>query len=79
MKCIICHSVDIEQKTVNEQIWVGEDLALIPVKVLVCANCGERYYDRRVMRQLEEAEQALRDKRLHVETSGRVLRVMAEA
>jgi YgiT-type zinc finger domain-containing protein len=77
MKCLICHSPSIEQKTVNEQIWVGEDLALIPVEVLLCTNCGERYYGRRAMRQLEEAEQALKDQRLPVETAGRVLRVMA--
>jgi hypothetical protein len=30
------------------------------------------------MRQLEEAEKALKDKRLRVETTGRVLRVVTE-
>jgi len=75
MKCVICSSPDIELKNANEQIWVGDDVALIPLKVLVCANCGERYYDRRAMHQLEEAEQALKERRLQVETAGRVLRV----
>jgi YgiT-type zinc finger domain-containing protein len=78
MKCIICSSPDVEQKNVNEEIWVGEDVALIPLRVLVCNNCGERYYDRKAMRQLEEAEKALKDKRLRVETTGRVLRVVTE-
>jgi YgiT-type zinc finger domain-containing protein len=78
MKCIICSSPDVEQKNFNEEIWVGEDVALIPLSVLVCNNCGERYYDRKAMRQLEEAEKALKDKRLRVETTGRVLRVVTE-
>jgi YgiT-type zinc finger domain-containing protein len=43
MKCVICYSPNIEQKTVNEEIWVGDDVALIPLNVLVCNNCGERY------------------------------------
>ncbi len=76
MKCVICYSPDIEYKTVNEEIWVNDDVALIPLSVLVCNNCGERYYDRKAMRQLEEAEKALKDKRLRVETAGRVLRVV---
>ena len=78
MKCVICYSPNIEQKIVNEEIWVGDDVALIPLNVLVCNNCGERYYDRKAMRQLEEAEKALKDKRLQVETTGRVLRVVTE-
>lgn len=78
MKCVICYSSDIEQKTVNEEIWVGEDVALIPLNVLVCNTCGERYYDRAAMRKLEEAEKALKDKRWRVETTGRVLRVVAK-
>jgi len=60
MKCVICYSPNIEQKIVNEEIWVGDDVALIPLNVLVCNNCGERYYDRKAMRQLEEAEKAFR-------------------
>ena len=79
MKCVICYSPDIQQKTVNEEIWVDQDVALIPLDVLVCNNCGERYYDRKAMRQLEEAEKALKDKRLKVETTGRVLRVVMES
>jgi hypothetical protein len=39
---------------------------------------GLQDYDRKAMRQLEEAEKALKDKRLHVETAGRVLRVATE-
>ena len=78
MRCVICYSPNIEQKFVNEEIWVGDDVALIPLNVLVCDNCGERCYDRKAMRQLEEAGKALKDKRLRVETAGRVLRVVTE-
>lgn len=76
MKCVICHSPDIELKTVHEEIWVKGDVALISLTILVCNNCGERYYDRKAMRQLEEAEKALRDSRVQVEATGRVLRVV---
>jgi YgiT-type zinc finger domain-containing protein len=44
MKCIICHSTDISLRRVNEPLSHGEDMILIPVEVLVCRHCGERYY-----------------------------------
>ncbi len=75
MKCVICHSSTIELKTVNEEIWMDEDVVLVPVEVLVCANCGERYYDRRAMRRLEEAEEQLRQKKLSLNIVGRVLKM----
>lgn len=75
MKCVICHSSTIELKTVNEEIWMDEDVVLVPVEVLVCANCGERYYDRRAMRRLEEAEEQLRQKKLPLNIVGRVLKM----
>jgi YgiT-type zinc finger domain-containing protein len=56
MKCIICHSTDISLRRVNEQLSRGQDMILVPVDVLVCNNCGERYYDRRTMQKLEEIE-----------------------
>jgi YgiT-type zinc finger domain-containing protein len=76
MKCVICYSPSIEQRTVNEEIWVNEDVVLISLSVLVCNNCGERYYNREAMRRLEEAEKALRENRLSVKTTGRVLQVV---
>jgi YgiT-type zinc finger domain-containing protein len=44
MKCLICHSTDISLRRVHEQLSRGEDMILVPVEVLVCNNCGERYY-----------------------------------
>jgi hypothetical protein len=43
-----------------------------------CATIAVSVTDRKAMRQLEEAEKALKDKRLRVETTGRVLRVVTE-
>jgi YgiT-type zinc finger domain-containing protein len=53
MRCIICHSTDITMRRVNEQLSRGEDMILVPVEVLVCNHCGERYYDRRAMKRLD--------------------------
>ena len=78
MKCIICHSTDISLRRVNEQLSRGEDMVLVPVEVLVCNNCGERYYDRRTMQRLEEIEDAINAGRLSLERVGEVLRVRRE-
>lgn len=75
MKCIICHSTDISVRCVNEQLSRGKDMILVPVEVLVCNNCGERYYDRRTMQKLEEIEDAVNAGRLSLERVGEVLRV----
>ena len=78
MKCIICHSTDISLHRVNEQLSRGEDVILVPVEVLVCNNCGERYYDRRTMKRLEEIEDAVNADRVSLERVGEVLRVRQE-
>ena len=78
MKCIICHSTDISLRRVNEQLSRGEDLILVPLEVLVCNNCGERYYDRRAMKRLEEIEDAVNAGRVSLERVGEVLRVSQE-
>jgi YgiT-type zinc finger domain-containing protein len=78
MKCVICHSADIEEKTVNEIFWVEENVILVPCRVLVCNNCGERYYNRQVMRRLEDIEKHLQSKTLALETVGQVLKLAAQ-
>lgn len=74
MKCIVCKSSDIEKKGVDEEVRVGTDILLIPIEVLVCGNCGERYYDRNTMQKLELIRAKLKMKDLEVESIGRVLR-----
>jgi YgiT-type zinc finger domain-containing protein len=78
MKCIICHSTDITMRRVNEQLSRGEDLILVPLEVLVCNNCGERYYDRRAMKRLEEIKDAVNAGRVPLERVGEVLRISQE-
>ncbi len=75
MKCVICKSAEIEMKTVEEEIKSGTDIVLIPMDVFVCLNCGERYYDRKTIRKMEEMRSGLRNHDLEVEEVGKVLRV----
>jgi len=78
MKCIICHSTDISLRRVNEQLSRGQDMILVPVDVLVCSNCGERYYDRRTMQKLEEVADAVNAGHISLERVGEVMRVRPE-
>ena len=54
MRCVVCKSLDIERKMVEEEIKSGLDILLVPMEVLACKNCGERYYDRKTMRRIED-------------------------
>jgi len=75
MKCIICKSPDIVVKEVDEKIKLDNDIALYPVNVKVCNNCGERYYDRNTMQQLEDVKEKLKNKELTLQVVGKVVRV----
>ncbi len=77
MKCIVCKSSDIEIKSVDEQVKTGSDIILVPMTVLVCSNCGERYYDRNAMRKIEEVRTKLKNNELDVEEVGKVMRAHA--
>ena len=77
MKCIVCKGSDIELKTVDEQIRMGRDIILVPMNILVCSNCGERYYDRKAMRTIEEIRTKLKNQELDVEEVGKVMRAHA--
>ena len=78
MKCVICKGSDIQMKMVEEEIKHDNDIVLIPMEVLVCLSCGERYYDRKTMRKLEDIRAKLRIHELEVEDVGKVLRSKAE-
>jgi YgiT-type zinc finger domain-containing protein len=77
MKCIVCKGSDIELKAVDEQIRAGRDIVLVPMNILVCSNCGERYYDRKAMRTIEEIRTKLKNQELDVEEVGKVMRAHA--
>lgn len=74
MKCVVCKSSEIETKKVDEEIRLGSDIFLVPVEVLVCQTCGERYYDRRTMSMLEEMREKLERKAVQLEDVGKVRR-----
>jgi len=76
MKCVICKSSDIQRKMIEEEIKSGMDIVLVSVDVLVCMNCGERYYDRNTMRRIEDVRSRLKQKDLEVEEVGKVLRAV---
>lgn len=73
MKCIVCKGSDIQVKMVEEEVKSGRDIVLIPIEVLVCINCGERYYDRKTIRKIEDIRARLKSRELEVEEVGKVL------
>ena len=73
MKCVICHGEDIKIKEVNEELHYNNNIVYVSVKVLVCKTCGERYYDRRTMRFLEEVERKLKTETVKLKEVGKLL------
>ena len=77
MKCVICKNSDIQMRTVEEEFRSESDIFLVPMDVLVCSSCGERYYDRKAMRKIEDMRSKIKEKSLDAREVGRVLRVQA--
>ena len=73
MKCVICHGDEIRVTEIKEEFAVGNDIVYVLIKIPVCKNCGERYYDRRTMQFLEEIERKLHKKRIELKEIGKVL------
>ena len=73
MKCVICHGDEVLLKDVREEITAGNDVVMVPVKVLVCQTCGERYYDRRTMKYFEEVEAQVKVGKSRLVEIGKVL------
>ena len=73
MKCLICHSEDIERKTVHEVFEQGDDIIRLPIEVQVCSCCGERYYDRATMHKIERFRDQLQKQSLPLREIGKVL------
>ena len=72
MKCVICHSEDIEVKEIREEFAINNDIVYVFITVPVCGSCGERYYNRRTMKLLEETKANLSHKRIELKQIGRV-------
>jgi YgiT-type zinc finger domain-containing protein len=75
MRCVICNSPDIEKRVVEEEIHLEQDIVLVPIEMMVCLRCGERYYDRRTMRFLEEMEAKIVAKQVTLHFVGQVLKM----
>ncbi len=73
MQCVICHSDEIEKKQVQEEFHLNDDIVRIPVEALVCRNCGERFYDRRTVRYLEDLEKRLQANEIPLRQTGKVM------
>jgi YgiT-type zinc finger domain-containing protein len=63
-------------KTVEEEIEIGSDIILIPIDVLVCLNCGERYYDRKTLKKIEELKSKATSRDLEIEEVGKVFKAL---
>ena len=72
MKCIICHSDNIQEKSISEGIHVGADIVEVPITTLVCLHCGERYYDPSTMRYLDAVEEELHSGHLRLPETGKI-------
>lgn len=77
MKCTLCHSDHVERSQVQEEIPVGKDIVRVPVEVLVCQSCGERFYDRATLRRLEELEDDLAANKRPLREVGKVLELVS--
>ena len=73
MKCIICHGEEISLAEVFEEISVGSDIVRVPVTVMLCGTCGERYFTRANMRHLECVREDIANKRAKFDEVGKVL------
>jgi len=78
MKCIICRGSNIIPKTVDEEIRKGNDIILIPLDIIVCSNCGERYYNKKAINRIEEIRSKIENQEVEVEEIGKVMRANAE-
>jgi hypothetical protein len=67
----------VAKATVQERIPVGNDIVLVPIEVLVCKLCGERFYARSDMRRLEEIEDDLAARKRPLREIGKVLELVS--
>ena len=75
MKCVICSSQNISDKTVDEEIKLGNDVVIVSINTLVCESCGERYYNKQTMKILEDIEEKLQKHAVKLDVVGSVLKL----
>jgi YgiT-type zinc finger domain-containing protein len=77
MKCIVCNGNDIVIESVDEQIKCEKDIVIVSLNVMVCSSCGERYYSRKNIREIEFIRDSYKSNKLKTENIGNVLRAQA--
>jgi YgiT-type zinc finger domain-containing protein len=78
MRCVICKGEDIVKKAVDEEIKLSGDIVLVSMELMVCNTCGERYYDQRAMKKIEEIRSSMKVEHLKFQTVvGKVYRAYA--
>lgn len=75
MKCVICHSDNIKKSDVNEEIFNKNDIIIIPLNILMCGNCGERYYDRKTVRFIEDIRLKINQDKIKLKETGKVMTI----
>ena len=73
MNCVVCYGNEIETTDVKEEFAVSDDIIYVPIRIPVCKTCGERYYDRKTIRFLEEVKDKLDKEELELKEIGKVL------
>ncbi len=73
MNCVVCHGDEIVLREVTEDITRGDDIVRIPLRTMVCADCGERYYDRATLRRLEQMRTEVRENTADLHPVGQIL------
>lgn len=71
MKCVICNGDDIQTRSVDEKISVGNDIVLTKPTLPICSQCGERYHDRKAMEFIEQIRSKSRETEVMTEDGGR--------
>ena len=74
MQCVICKSSTAETKILDMQIEVGRDIVLVPMNIIVCSHCGERYYNTEVIKKIEDIKSKQINRELDVIEIGKVMR-----
>jgi YgiT-type zinc finger domain-containing protein len=75
MKCVICKNTNIEFREIQEQINIGNNIVIIPLKIHICQNCGEKYFTRNDLKKIEEVKDKITNKKIDYEEIGKVLLV----
>lgn len=58
-KCFRCGSSEIDDRSVEELVRRGQYVVALRLSANVCANCGERYFERDGVAMIEDVRRRL--------------------